>query len=100
MACQLGMMTSHVCHDDVILIRVMHMGRIIWYSGQVCHSGEEDAWRRVWRVGARGQPPLRRVLAHAGMSHVRILCHFHQWLRLILLYTMVWSKHHFDNFHF
>jgi hypothetical protein len=25
-------------HADVILIRV------IWYSGRVCHSGEEDAW--------------------------------------------------------
>jgi hypothetical protein len=20
------------------------VGRVIWYSGQVCHSGEEDAW--------------------------------------------------------
>ena len=29
------------------------------------------------RVGARGQPSLRRVLARAGMSHVRILRRFH-----------------------
>ena len=31
----------------------------------------------VGRVGARGQPPLLRVLARAGMSQVRILHHFH-----------------------
>jgi hypothetical protein len=51
MACQLGMMTSHVRHDDVILIRVMHMGWIIWYSSRVCHSGEEDAWGASARMG-------------------------------------------------
>jgi hypothetical protein len=44
MACQLGMLTSQLCHADVILIRVNLVGRVIWYSGRVCHSGEEDAW--------------------------------------------------------
>jgi len=44
MACQLCMLTSQLCHADVILIRVSLVGRVIWYSGRGCHSGEEDAW--------------------------------------------------------
>ena len=44
MACLLCMLTSQLCHADVILIRVSLVGRDIWYSGRVCHSGEEDAW--------------------------------------------------------
>jgi len=44
MACQLCMLTSQLCHADVILIRVSLVGWIIWYSGRVYHSGEEDAW--------------------------------------------------------
>ena len=34
------------------------------------------------------------------MSDVRFWRRFHQWLRLGLLYTVVWSKHHFENFQF
>ena len=70
MACQLCMLTSQLCHADVILIRVSLVGRVIWYSGRVCPSG------RRRRVASRGQPPLRRVLARAGMSHVRIFLPF------------------------
>ena len=62
MACQLCMLTSQLCHADVILIRVSLVGRVIWYSGRICHSGEEDAWL-AWaasspaRVGACGHVP-------------------------------------------
>jgi hypothetical protein len=95
-----GVLTSHMRHDDVIIIQVMHMGRIIWYWGRVSPFGRRRRVAHVWRVGARGQPPLRPVLVHVGMSHVGILCRFHQWLRLFLLYMVVWLKHKFDNFHF
>ena len=50
--------------------------------------------------GARGQTPCRRVMERAAMSDVRFWRRFHQWLCLFLLYTVVWSKHNFDNFHF
>jgi len=97
MACQLCMLASWLCHDDIILIRVWHIGRVVWYSGQVSLSG----WRsRVARVCARGQSPRRRVTAREDCSDVRFWRGFHQWLRLFLLYTVVWSKHNFDNFHF
>jgi len=29
------MLMSLLCHDDVIHIRVSHMGRVNWYSGRV-----------------------------------------------------------------
>jgi hypothetical protein len=109
LTCQLtgrlhGMPTGHA--DVTIMSCWCHP-----YPGQSCGSGYlvfgsglPFGWRRrvarVWRVGARGHPPLRRVLARAGMSHVRILRRFHQWLHLFLLYTVVWSKHNFDNIHF
>jgi len=100
MTCQLCMLASWLCHDDVILIRVWHVGQVVWYSGWVSLSG----WRsRVWRVApvcARGQSPRRRVTAREDCSDVRFWRGFHQWLRLFLLYTVVWSKHNFDNFHF
>jgi len=95
-----GVLMSHMRYDDVIIIQVMHMGWIIWYSGRVSPFGRRKRVAHVWRVGPRGQPPLQPVLARAGMSHVRILRCFHQWLRLFLLYIVVWSKHKFDNFHF
>ena len=84
-------------HADIILIRVSDMGRVVWYSGRVGPSGRR---RRVARVCARGQPPRRRVTARVAMSGVRFRRGFQQWLRLFLLYTVVWSKHNFDNFHF
>jgi len=97
LACLLFMMTSLLRHADVILIRVNHIGRVNWYSGRV-NSSE---WRRrVGRVCTRGQTPCRRVMESAAMSDVRIWRRFHRWLRLFLLYTVVWSKHNFDTFHF
>jgi len=97
LTCLLFMLTSLLRHSDVINIRVSHMGRVNWYSGRVNPSG----WRRrVGRVGARGQTPCQRVMESAAMSDVRFWYRFHQWLRLFLLYTVVWSKHNFDNFHF
>jgi len=89
-----GMSTVHA---DIIFIRVSHMGRVNWYSGRVSPSGRR---RRVGRVCARGQTPCWRVMESAAMSDVRFWRRFHQWLRLVLLYTVVWSKHNFDNFHF
>jgi len=100
MACQLCMLASCLRHDDVIIIRVWHMGRVIWYSGRVSPSGRR---RRVWRVArvcACGQSPRQRVMARADVFGVRFRRGFQQWLRLFLLYTVVWSKHNFDNFHF
>ena len=46
---------------------------------------------RAWAVTSPAYDPF---------SDVRFRCGFHQWLRLFLLYTVVWSKHNFDNFHF
>ena len=49
------MMMSLLRHDDVIIIRVSHVGRVNWYSGRVSPSGEEDAcdaWRASVRVGS------------------------------------------------
>ena len=54
------------------------------------HPGEEDTWR-AWPA----TPPAR-----AAVSDVRFRRGFQQWLRLFLLYTVVWSKHNFDNFYF
>jgi len=109
LTCQLtgrchGMPTGHA---DVTIMSCWHHP----YPGQSCGSGHlvfgsslpfrrRRRVARVWRVGAHGQPHLRRVLASAGMSHVRILRRFHQWLYLFLLYTVVWSKHNFDNIYF
>ena len=67
------------------------------------HPGEEDAcdtWRASVRVGSLLAGACLRVLARAAVSDVRFRCGFQQWLRLFLLYTVVWSKHNFDNFHF
>jgi len=99
-ACWLCILASWLRHDDVILIRVWHVGRVVWYSGRVSSSG----WRRrVWRVArvcVRGQSPRRRMTAREDVSDVRFRRGFQQWLRLFFLYTVVWSKHNFDNFHF
>jgi len=98
--CWLCILPSWLCHDDVIIIRVWHVGRVVWYSGRVSPSGRR---RRVWRVArvcARGQCPGRRVTAREDVSDVWFRRGFQQWLRLVLLYIVVWSKHNFDNFHF
>jgi len=92
LSCLLCMLTSQLCHADVINIRVSHMGRVNWYSGRVSPSGRR---RRVGPVCARGQTPCRRVMESAAMSDVWFWRRFHQWLRLFLLYTVVLSKHNF-----
>jgi len=56
-------------HDDVIIIRVSHMGRVNWYSGQSYGSGQlvfgsgQPIRAKKTRVtrGAREQIPRRRV---------------------------------------
>jgi len=102
LTCQLtghwhGMPTVYA---DVILIRVWHVGQVVWYSGRVSPSG----WRRrVWHVACvceLGQQPCRHVTARENVADVWCRHCFHQWLRLFLLYTVVWSKHNFDNFYF
>ena len=100
LACLLRMMTSQLRHVDVIIIRVRHVGWVVWYSGRVSPSGRR--WH-VWRVAcvcARGQPPRRCVMTRAAISNVRFRRGFHLWLRLFHLYTVVWSKHNLDNFYF
>jgi hypothetical protein len=93
-------MTSQLRHVDIIIIRVRHVGQVVWYSGRVSPSGRR--WRvwRMARVCVRGQPPRRRVTAHATVFDVQFRHGFHQWLRLFLLYIVVWSKHNLDNFYF
>jgi len=68
-------------------------------SGQLVFGSDQPIWAKKTR-GTRGPPPRRRVGARAATSDVRFRRCFHQWLRLFLLYTVVWSKHNFDNFHF
>jgi len=65
--------------------------------------GEDGAWRAygaLVRVGARGQSGRRRVLARAGMQDVGSLPGLQQWIRPVVLYTMVCSKTHLENFDF
>jgi hypothetical protein len=102
LACQLtrrwhGMPTGHAY---VILIQVWHMGRVNWYSGRVSPSGRRWLMWSVVRVCARGQPPRRSVMARAAVFDFWFCCGFQQWLRFFLFYTVVWSKHNFDNFYF
>jgi hypothetical protein len=88
------MLMSLLHHADVILILVSHVGRVNWYSG----------WGQPIRAkktrGARLRAWAATSSARAAMSDVRFRRRFHQWLRRFLLYTVVWSKHNFDNFHF
>jgi len=46
-ACLLCILMSLLCHADIIIIQVSHMGRVNWYSGRVSPSGRR---RRMWRV--------------------------------------------------
>ena len=69
LACLLCMLTSQLCHADVINIRVSHMGRVNWYSGRVSPSGRRRRVARVGRVCARGQTPLPESDGECG--HVR-----------------------------
>jgi hypothetical protein len=54
----------------------------------------------VRRVGARGQSGRRRVLARAGMQDVGSSPGLQQWIRPVVLYTMVCSKTRLENFDF
>jgi len=56
-------MMSQLHHADVILIRVSHMGRVVWYSGRVSPFGRRRRVRHVARFCACGQTPRRRVTA-------------------------------------
>ena len=55
---------------------------------------------RVRRFGARGQSGRRRVLARAGIQDVGSSPEFQQWIRPVVLYTMVCSKTRLENFDF
>jgi len=59
MVCQLCMLAPCLRHDNVILIRVWHVGRAVWYSGRVSPSGRR---RRVWRVASNLAGTWRRVM--------------------------------------
>jgi hypothetical protein len=91
---------SQLHHADVILILVSHVGRVVWYSGRVSPSRQRRRVRHVAHFCARGQTPRWRVTSRDDDSDVRFRRRFHQWLRLFLLYTVIWSKHNFDNFYF
>ena len=52
------------------------------------------------RVDARGQSVRWRMWARAGMQDVGSSPGFHQWIRPVVLYTMVWSKTRFENIDF
>ena len=92
-------LTSSLHQADIILCMILFI-MVLFIVGQVNPSGWRRCVARVGHVCARGQTPCRRVMESAAMSNVRFWRRFHQWLRLALLYMMVWSKHHFDNFHF
>jgi len=90
--------------DDVMLTSWWHhpysglalgSGQLVFRSGQPIRVKKT----RVTR-GARGQPPLWRVTTRVVVADVRFQSGVYQWLRLFLLYTVVWSKHNFDNFYF
>jgi hypothetical protein len=63
-------------------------------------AGRRWSVARVRRVGARGQSGRRRVLARAGMQDVGSSPGLQQWIRPVVLYTMVCSKTRLENFDF
>ena len=84
-------------HDYVMLTSSVS-GSATWVGSSdirvgSAHPGGEDA-RGAWRAWAVTSS------ARDGDSDFRFRRGFQQWLRLFLLYTVVWSKHNFDNFHF
>jgi len=114
MACQLCMLTSCLHQVDVIpSMPTVHddiTNTSCWrhqyqYPGQSHGSGQLVFGlglpiREKKTRGARLRAWTATSSARAGMSDVWFSRHFHQWLRLFLLYTVVWSKHNFDNFYF
>jgi hypothetical protein len=90
-------------HDDVTMTSSLS-GSGTWVGSSgirvgSAHPGEEDACD-AWRASVRVGSLFAGVTARAEVSDVRFRRGFQQWLRLFLLYTVVWSKHNFDNFHF
>jgi hypothetical protein len=63
-------------------------------------TGRRWSVARVRRVGARGQSGRRRVWERVGMQDVGSSPGFQQWIRPVVLYTMVCSKTRFENFDF
>ena len=63
-------------------------------------AGRRWSVARVRRVGARGQSGRRSVWARAGMQDVGYSPGFQQWIRPVVLYTMVCSKTRLENFDF
>jgi hypothetical protein len=84
------------------------MGRVIWYSGRVCHSGEEDAWlacgalvrlgsllsSACWRVRACSPSDFDAIFTSGFVSSSST-----QWYgKNIILTTFIFEqkiKHHF-----
>ena len=70
-------------------------GRLVFGSGQPIRAKKKHVTRgarlRAWTVTSS---------TREGVFDVRFRRGFHQWLRLFLLYIVVWSKHNFENFHF
>ena len=71
-------------------------------SGHLVFGSGQPIWAKKTRVtrGTRLCAWAVTSPARADVSGVRFRRGFQQWLRLFLLYTVVWSKHNFDNFHF
>jgi hypothetical protein len=70
-------------------------GRLVFGSGQLIRVKKT----RVTR-GARLCAWVVTSPAREGVFDVRFRRGFQQWLCIFLLYTVVWSKHNFDNFYF
>jgi len=120
LTCQLtgrwhGMLTSRLQHVDIILgmptvhtdVAIMPCWRHPYLgqprgSGQLVFGSSQPIRAKKTRVtcGVRLCAWPATSPARVAVFDVRFRCGFHQWLRLFLLYTLVWSKHNFDNFHF
>jgi hypothetical protein len=92
------------CARDVMMTSSLS-GSVLWVGSSGIRvwsaiQANKTHGLRVARICARGQQPRRRVTVREDDSKVRFRRRFHQWLHLFLLYTVVWSKHNFDNFHF
>jgi len=70
-------------------------GRLVFGSGQLIQVKKTRVTRGVRLCAWAVTSPTRE-----DISDVQFRRGFQQWLRLFLLYTVVWLKHNFDNFHF
>jgi len=82
-------------HHNCVILTSLLSGSAMWVGSSGIRVGQPIRVKKT-----RGQTPCQRVMESAAMSDVRFWRRFHQWLRLVLLYTVVWSKHNFDNFYF